>query len=289
MKFYLLFLFLSSAYSYELIKIQSVSRSGQTFVTRHGKKDGVILGKRGTFTSDNVSVVARAITVSRDFTQWEVQNQIIDTPFEKGDFITYYDAKEYLWTLTPENLKRKYIKKYIHENKNYIGLHSSLSRGLSQSVTGSEATDSERGSILFELFYERDFSRYISGAIGFRYEREVINVPEASLITTRAMGLADLRFYFPKLQSFFDSKAFLGIGVGYGDSGTSTSVQIISGKVSLLPALKGGLVIPMRKRFDFVVEVGLDSLQSLELDAQGKKIESTSSNFKYGGGIKYSF
>src|SRR3989344_1091583 len=111
----LIFILCQSVEAYELVVVQAVSKSNQTFVTRAGKRKGVFVGKRGTFTSENISIIAKAITVNREFTQWQIESQIADVPFVKGQMVTYYDATEYLWALNPEDVKEKYIKKYIHQ------------------------------------------------------------------------------------------------------------------------------------------------------------------------------
>ena len=73
--------FLSFAFGYELVIIQGLSTEKQTFITRGGKDQGVFQGENRTFTSDNVSVIAKAITVSREFTQWEIKNDFTEVPF----------------------------------------------------------------------------------------------------------------------------------------------------------------------------------------------------------------
>src|SRR5690606_8135948 len=86
-----------SAQAFELIVIQAISSSKKTFITRNGIRQGVQVGVTGTFTAENVSVLARAINVTGQFTQWQIINPDAILPYEKGAIVTYYPATEYLW------------------------------------------------------------------------------------------------------------------------------------------------------------------------------------------------
>mgnify|MGYP000362647396 CR=1 FL=1 len=87
----LLFCQAFSALAFELIIVQGVSQKKQTFITRGGKNKEIFEGKNVTFTSDNISVIATAITVSREFTQWEIKNDYSEVPFRKGEILTMYN------------------------------------------------------------------------------------------------------------------------------------------------------------------------------------------------------
>ncbi len=112
---FVLILFMSfSAQAFELIMVQAVSDSKQTFITRNGKRQGHIQGMTGTFTAEDISILAKAITVTGNFTQWEILNKGSQLPFEKGQIVTYYPATEYIWALAPESERRKYIKSELN-------------------------------------------------------------------------------------------------------------------------------------------------------------------------------
>ena len=87
-----------------------IQATGQkTFITRLGKRQGLIPGFVGTFTAKNVSFLAKAKTITGEFTQWEMINSQMTFPFKKGDIVTFYPATEYLWATAPEQERKKYI------------------------------------------------------------------------------------------------------------------------------------------------------------------------------------
>lgn len=290
-KYFLLFtlVFCSSAKAYELTIIQGISRSGQTFVTRNGKKDGVLEGKKATFTADNVSIIAKAIQVTREFTQWEIENHFTDVPFRKGQVVTYYDTQEYLWALTPEKVKQKYVKSNLYSPRKSFSANSAFYRGLTESVSGIEQRSVNRGGVQFEGYFEKEINRNMAGAFGLRYSYETINVAEASLVSGRLMGIVEGRYFFDPMRSFYGARFSFGIGFGYGQSSTDTDGLVSSGSAMLLPITKLGLHLPMSKVTDFTIESAFESLETVEELQDGTKQVTNVNNFKIGIGIKRYF
>lgn len=279
----------SSSWAYKLVIIQGISKSGQTFITRSGKKDGVHRGMEATFTSNDVSIIAKAISVTREFTQWEINNNYTEVPFRKGEVITYYDTKEYLWALTPEVIKAKYVKAELYSPRLSLGVHSSLMRGLSQSTSGSDATSTQRGGIIFEGMLEKEFTRNLALAGGIRYAEEIINVDAASLVTSRFLGIAEGRYYFNKIQSFYNARVMFGLGFGYGQASVQASGQTSSGTAMILPITKTGLVLPIDKTSDLMIEFAFESLRS-EVEFEDKSEQtSNDNNLRYGLAYKKYF
>ncbi|MCO4754042.1 MAG: hypothetical protein KC478_06150 [Bacteriovoracaceae bacterium] len=287
--FYLLFCFCTLAQAYELVIVQGVSKTGFTFVTRNGKKDGVFKGKNATFTSDNISLIAKAISVTRQFTQWEVQNDETTVPFRKGEVVTMYDATEHLWALTPETIRKKYIKTEIFTPRLSIGAHVSFFTGISASVSDAADTPDQRGGLVFEGMLEKEINESFALAGGFRYSRETINVAEASLTASQALGLAEIRYYFNKMPSFHNARLALALGMGYGQSQTQTSGQTSSGNAVVLPITKASLNVPMNKLTDFVVEGSFESVRTDEEFEDGTTQSSNVDNFRYGVALKRYF
>src|SRR6476620_11558686 len=191
------FLFVTvSAHAFELIMVQAISESRKTFITRNGKRQGIQPGMTGTFTADDVSILARAMNVTGGFTQWQIINQDAILPFDKGEIVTYYPATEYIWALAPETERRKYIKSEVPQKRSSLVFKGALTRGLSESVSDVPANSSKRGGYLGEVYYEKDLYYNIAFDFGLRYEREVINYSGASLQTKRSMAIADILYYF---------------------------------------------------------------------------------------------
>ena len=278
-----------SAHAFELIMIQSVSDTGRTFITRNGKRQGIIRGMTGTFTAEDISVLAKAVSVTGNFAQWELINPAAVLPFEKGKTVTYYAANEYLWALAPESERRKYIKSEIaHVRQSWV-FKGALTRGLSESVSDAPATTSNRGGALAEIYYEKDIYGPLAFDIGLRYEREIINYPGASLITRRNLAIADIIYYFDFMREYVAGKFFIAGGIGYGVSSTTTVGLVQSGNVGLLPVVKLGVSLPFDETWDFVTDGAFESLQTSETQEDGRKQTTTQTNFKFGFGLRRYF
>ena len=280
------FLLSFTAEAFELITIQAVSDTKRTFITRNGMRQGIIRGVTGTFTADDISVLAKAVAVSGNFTQWELINQDAVLPFEKGKIVTYYAATEYIWALAPETERRKYIKTELPRLKRSWVFKGAITRGLSESVSDAPATTTSRGGYLGEIYYERDFWGPLAFDLGLRYEREVINYSGASLITQRNLFIADILYYFEFLREYLKARYFLAAGMGYGLSNTQTVGLSQSGPVSLLPAVKIGMNLPFNDDWEFVTDVALESLQTSEEQEDGRNQTTTQTNFKFGFGLR---
>ena len=278
-----------SAHAFELIVIQAVSDSKRTFITRNGKRQGLIIGMKGTFTADDISVLAKAINVTGNFAQWELVNQEAILPFEKGKIVTYYPATEYIWALAPESERRKYIKSEVQHLRRSWVFKGALTRGLNESVSDAPATTTNRGGFMGEVYHERDIYNNFSYDIGLRYEREVVNYPGASLITRRSMIIADIIYYFEFLREFVPGRFFIATGLGYGLSNTSTVGLSQSGPVSILPLLKAGINLPFNEDWEFVTDAAFESLQTNEKQESGNKQTTTQTNLKFGFGLRRNF
>jgi hypothetical protein len=282
-------LFCSSTWAFELLVIQGISRSGQTFITRVGKKNGVFVGKRSTFTAENVSIIAKAISVTREFTQWEIENNFTEVPFRKGQIVTFYNTTEYLWALAPESVKAKLIKSNLWAPRKSVAVHSSLIRGVSESVSGVDSETVERGGLQLELYLESEVNRNFAMGYGIRYTSEVINIGEASISTTRLLGVLEARYYFNPIKFFFNARPSFGLGAAYGQSFTDATGLTSAGTAMILPITKLGFHLPISKITEFSFETAFESLQVSEKFETGEKQVTNVNNFKLGIAIKRFF
>ena len=278
-----------SAHAFELVMIQAVSETKTTFITRNGKRQGIIRGMTGTFTAEDISVLAKAINVTGNFAQWQLINADAALPFEKGKIVTYYPANEYLWALTSESERKKYIKSEVPTIKQSVVFKGALTRGIADSVSDAPATTSRRGGFLGEIYYERDLSHSLAFDIGVRYERETINYTGASFITKRSLAVADIIYYFDFMREYLKGKFFLAGGMGYGMSNTETVGVSQSGPVSLLPTVKLGLSLPFNDEWQFISDAAFESLQTSEEQEDGNRQTTTQTNFKFGFGLRRYF
>ena len=290
--FFLLFMFAGVAHAYELIMIQAVSENRRTFITRNGKRQGIQPGVTATFTAEDVSILAKAINVTGNFTQWQIVNADAIVPFEKSTIVTYYPATEYIWALAPEKERKKYIKSQIPMAQQSWVFKGALSRGLSESVSDAPANSPKRGGYMGEVYFEKDIfgGNGLAFDIGIRYERETVNYTGASLVTKRTMVVGDILYYFNFLRDYINGgRFFLGAGLGYGLSNTSTVGLSQSGPVSLLPTMKLGVSLPFNETWEFVTDGAFESLNTREEQESGNVQTTTQTNFKFGFGLRRFF
>lgn len=276
-------LFLSgNVYAYKLTMIQGIDKASQTFITRNGKKEGIFPGKEATFTSNDVSIIATAISVSREFTQWEIKNINTDVPFNKGEVVTFYDTTEYLWALTPEAIKRKYVKEQFYQKKESFSFHTSLSQGLTESVSGVTSSDVYRSGFQFEVNYEQEINFNWAWNLGIRNTEETINIGAATLGTTRFLGLSDIKYYFNPIKEFYNIRFAFGLGFGYGQSQTDTAGLISSGSARILPATKMSLNIPLENKGMLILETALETVEVIEEFENGDEQRTNLSQSRIG-------
>ncbi len=275
------------ARAYELVVIQGISETKRSFITRNGKRQGVIIGMTGTFTSENISILAKAINVTGQYAQWEIVNKEAIIPFEKGSMVTWYPAQEYLWALSPESERKKYIKSQMVITRSSFVFKGSLTRGLSESVSDVQASNPTRGGYMGEVYYERPLTPNISFDLGLRYEQEVINYTGVSLTTKRNLAIGDVIYYFDGLKDLLGGgKIYIAAGLGYGLSNTETVGLSQSGPVGLLPAVKIGLSLPFSADWDFLFDGAFESLQTREEQEDGRVQTTTQTNLKTGIGLR---
>lgn len=287
--FICLCLFSVSSFAYELIIIQAVSNTGKTFVTRNGKRQGVQPGHTATFTAENVSIIARARTVTGQFTQWEIVNPALNIPFTKGEIVTLYPAKEYLWALAPEEVRQKYIKSQLPPKRQSFTFKGTFGRGISESVSDAPANAASRGSIGGEIFYEKDLGRHFAFDVGLRFDREAINYTSGSFVTTRSLLIVDVLYYFRMLEEYIPGKFYVGLGVGAGYSATEAQSLQQSGTAAMLPGFKLGITYPFNNDWEFLVEAGVESLQTNEQQESGDEQTTTQTNFRSSFGLRRFF
>lgn len=278
----ILCLAISQAIAYELVVIQGMSQEKQTFITRGGKDKGVFVGKNVTFTSENVSIIAKALTVAREFTQWEIKNDYTEVPFRKGEIVTMYDTTEYLWALNPGLAQRKAIKKFTFKSLKSLEAHMSFARGISESTSEAIPQNIDRGGYHFDGMYRKELTHSWAFAFGLRYVREVVNTPFASLINQRFLGLIEGRYYFDPIYDFYNSRIGLALGFGYGQSRTEATGQASFGNAILLPSTRISLSMPIDQIYEIEFFGAFEALRIDEGFASGSDQTTNLNNSKLG-------
>lgn len=277
------------AAAYELLVVQTISATKRTFVTRNGKRQGVVEGLTASFVADDVALHARARTVTSQFTQWEIVSENAEVPFKPGQVVTYHPAEEYLWALNPEAARREMVQKVLHKPTGAILVKVASTRGLGESTSEAAPQSSSRGGIAFDFLFERKFHPHFAWDAGLRYEREVVNLAGASLTTQRALLLGDLLFYTDPFEAFHEARVFVAGGLGFGQSSSSVSGVTQSGSALLLPSAKLGTLLPFNRDWDFVAEVAFETLKTDEKQEAGGRQTTTQSNLRVGLGLRRQF
>ena len=278
----------TQAFAYELLVVQAVSSSKKTFVTRNGKRQGVVENLTGTFTAENVALIARAMTVTSQFTQWQLVNDNAKVPFEPGSMVTYHPAQEYIWALNPEAARKKFLKELRPVVRRSWIVKGAMTKGLNETVSSAAPQNTSRGGIALDALYERLYNNFAWDA-GIRYENEVVNLSGGSLITQRMMAVTDLLYYFEGLDDFYSARVFIGIGMGYGQSSTDADGIRQSGFALLLPAAKIGIALPFDKEWDFMIESAFETLKSTEELEDKSKQTTNQSNLRIAVGLRKFF
>lgn len=291
LKILLLLLFSTTlwAKNYELIVIQAISSSRKTFITRTGKRQGILQGLKATFNAGNASVIAKATQVTSQFTHWEIVNKKIQAPFEQGDVVTYFPAEEYTWAVVPESVRKELIYNEIPHPQNSFIAKGGVARALSESTTEVSDQSPQRGGIMLEVLAEKELGANFAIDGGFRYDRETVNLAESSLITQRIFGLAHLTYYFDPLLDYYKAKFYLSMGLGFGQSATESVGITSSGTAALLPSTKLGVQLPIDKRYHFLIEGAFESIQSRETLPNDTTQTTTQNNGMISVGLKRYF
>jgi len=274
-------------HAFELVVIQGVSNTKRTFIVRHGKQNGLVEGVIRTFTAEDVSFLAKAILVTRNYTHWQVINDNFTVPFEKGSVVTSYRSSEQNWSLAPERERKKYIKSELIKPRSSLTIRGALTKGLSESTSDIPKTASKRGGMLTEIYFEKDLVPRFAFDIGIRIEKELLGYSEGSVETTRSMLLLNSYYYFDQLRQYLnESLIYAGLGVGHGISTTTVDSFKQSGSVTMIPSAKLGLEIPLDLDWAFLGDFALESLQTKEKMTNGDIQTTDQTNLKFGIGLR---
>lgn len=276
-----LFGFFQEVYAYQLTLVKAVSETQKSFITNMGKKDGISLGTEATFTTKDISFVAIAKKVTREYTQWQLTNPNATMPFKKDEVITFNWATEHVWALVPDSITQKMKKKKIMEYPRALLFRTSYLYGLGQSTSGVSSTGGERGGMQVDILYEYYLNNTLSLGGGIRYEQDATVSGLSTVSTTKYMFLGEFTFYFPEIVKFYNSQIYIGGTVGYGATNSSWEGYSQNGNVRLLPGLRLGIDLPLASNFSFNIEGGTESQSIVEIlpDGSNQTTDQTSAKF----------
>lgn len=260
-----------------LLVIQKVSADKKSFIIRRGMQDQIYSGQRSLFSSKNISFVARAIAVDRNYSQWVLEDEQANVPFEIGEIITISYSIERVWSEIPKLLTDQTYKKMLAEEEKlllkrfgniYFGrfqILGSKSQTFTESTTESENNDGDRSGYNFKLKYSKPMTDAFRFEIGFRYDAEtlILTDPAVEEETQRYYLTAGVQARFPNLWGF-DSIPYASMRIGYGNSQSQINSAVRSGSALLLPSFTLGVDMKMNDKSSLLLEATLESLSATE-------------------------
>lgn len=276
-----------------MVIIKAISSTKKTFVVRLGKQDGILNGQISMFSTKNISILARAITVNRDFSQWMVVEKDSLIPFSDNQVVTLSKSVERIWTELPimqmQEKYRQIEEKYARViGKKHITLKANFIQGFKESTSLVDEEIGKRSGVHFEGIYSKNFTSQFELGIGLRYDSEVLQKEQTNLDipTTRILVMFETLYHFRKMKNS-NTNFYGGVSVGIGTSSTVVDEEEKSGSAWVLPSVKVGALMELTKSYSFLVEGAIESLTSKESFSDGQAQDNNVIAAKLALGLKF--
>ena len=284
----------------ELVVVQTVSKTGKTFVIRKGRKDGVNLGQESLFTTNAVSLSAKVKESTRDYSLWEVTDKKLEVPFEKDQIVNFTNTVENIYAEIPmlrHDPKLKSQEAFERDKKGFQGkirpykwiFRGSLSYTLSQTITQTDANlESSRSGVHLEGQYILPLHERIDTSFGLRIDQENTSQTEANLDipSRRIMAVGEVTFNWEQFEGTLDYM-YLGVGAGIGTSQTEVNQNVSTGSATLLPVVRLGYHHTMSQNYALIVEGVAESISANEQFDSGIDQKTNNVNLKLSAGFKF--
>lgn len=316
--FLIALLILPQAKAYELVFVHAIASSKRTFVIRLGKAHGIVAGIEGTFSSPYISLVAKALTVTREFSQWGVMEPGAYIPFEKNQIITYHGNSDGMWSHDPDAFlflltnsnhddddEKERLRDLLNKKKGQalsmfskaeipksrsLSIKAFFSKGLSQSVSlANSAQITSRQGSHFAVLYENELFSKLFWGMGLRLDQELTDSPTILVTSTRIYGLVDLSYHLISSEKSPSAQLYLGSTAGLGISNTQVAQDALSGKAKIFPSFRLGTELALPKDSSLQLEVAAESISITESFSDGDQQTTNEVNIKAGIGLKKYF
>jgi hypothetical protein len=309
----------SSAWGWRLVTVDYVSTSEKSFVVRMGIKDGIHLGALGNFSTPYVSLVAKVIDVSLEYSRWKIQEPEATLPFQSEQVLTYHNTDENLWSTDPDryfylkalhNQSPKDLPPYLlagnidekekliqlrqesrlKEFNHSVGVKNFYQTSLGESVSlANSGQTTDRKGINWEVMVERRLVYDLYMGLGLRQDQEIIDSSTVQIETSRQLVFGDISYHIN--QDLLIPKLMLSIGlqVGIGTSSTTVVGQPQKGRALLLPGIRVGPEFLLPYHFVIHGEVSVEGMSVKESFTDGTFQTSHMTNLRYGLGLKKYF
>lgn len=280
----------------KLVIIDAVSSSRQTFVVQKGAADGVTVGAESLFSNQNISVLARAIEVTRQHSLWKLKEPNATFPFEKDASVIFNKSRTNIWSELPNIQKRvararrdEEIYARLYGDGTSFQLRGNLSNTFYESTTDtdSERTPQRTGMHIEAVYHWRMWEKFEIGA-GLRYDQDnaVITDPDLTIPTTRIMAMAELTYHFSDFQGQ-GNNFFIAGGLGIGRSQTQINDTVSAGLATVLPSVRLGYIIRRPEGFDFTFESVAEAISASESFIDTKEQTTNLVNAKLAVGVRF--
>lgn len=272
----------------ELIIIQATSTSGKSFVIRKGADEGVSVGQESLFSTKNASFTAVCKEVSRFFSMWTIRDRKGQIPFTKGDYVTYTNNIEAIWSELPKLQVAPKEELVFKESFQWI-IRGNYSYGLSESV--SDTTENKTGDRIgyqLEVLYANRFSVHWEWAVGGRIDREnaTLTEPVLDVPTNRYLLTGEIIYHFEKFSKS-DNSMYAGLGMGYGLTNTTINEQISTGTAFIIPTAKLGYINKVSPDYSIIFEGAVESLAQKESFEDTTEQTTNIVNTKFSVGVRF--
>lgn len=280
----------------ELTVIRTTSKDKKSFVVQKGLQNGISRGQEVIFGNDNVSIVCKAIEVSREYSLWIPVDKNMMVPFKKEDIVSLnthtfgnvaVDLGNGVQKINPDvdyNLEFEKLR-----TQNSITARYSYGGAVSQSSSSvSTSQNSKKKSEDFNFEYGFRINPAYEISIGGRLDYEVyrLTTPELDIPTTRQFITLSFTYHAVAFSSN-KNNLYATATIGIGNSKTTVDNEVSSGLATILPEVKIGYLFPISKEFALVGEVGVESVAAQEKFSDGSKQDTTQVNTKASIGIRF--
>lgn len=283
-----------------LIVIQNIDTSAKSFVIRRGLGDQIYKGQRSLFSSKSISFIAQAISVNREFSQWQMIDPGGVVPFSTGEIVTFSYSPEKIWTEIPRMIsdkeynqildleKKLLLKKYGLLYQGRYQFSAGLTQGLNESTTESANNEGSRSGNSLKLKYTNSFNDYIRYELGLRFDSDILTLsdPDLEVDSQRYMLTSGLQVRFNDFWAL-DAIPYLTISAGYGKSQSQINDSVKVGTATILPSFTLGIDIPYSKGLSFLIEANVESLTAVESFADGVEQRTNLTQASFNLGIEF--
>lgn len=281
-------LFTSNILAEDLVIIKAVSKTGRSFAIAKGSVEGIGIGQTSLFSSAEASFKAKAISVDKNYSLWQVTDEKASVPFDKNEFVHFSNSLENIWTQLP---RAAFIPKSQLGFKahNIWIARASYTYAIAESISDTNSDQYDvRSGLQFEALFGRRFDIDWEIAGGFRYDRETSTLqnPNLQIPTTRMMAVLEGTYHFYRIPAS-ENSLYLSVGMAYGVSNTTIDDITITGTALVIPVLKLGLIYQNESRYTWVFEGSFESVSSEESFTDQTNVTTNVTNTKFGVGLRF--